>query len=73
MNYEGQAAVELEAACDPGETGAYPMPVSPHLVLDARATDEVEPGRVAVVVDHRLVRHAHRLLGVAAGVVADSD
>jgi hydrogenase maturation protein HypF len=27
INYEGQAAAELEAACDPGERGAYPMPV----------------------------------------------
>ena len=24
VNYEGQAAIELEAACDPGERGAYP-------------------------------------------------
>jgi hydrogenase maturation protein HypF len=23
INYEGQAAIELEAACDPGEKGAY--------------------------------------------------
>ncbi len=25
VNYEGQAAIELEAACDPVETGAYPF------------------------------------------------
>ena len=25
MTYEGQAAIELEAACDPAEHGAYPM------------------------------------------------
>jgi hydrogenase maturation protein HypF len=31
VTYEGQAAVELEAACDGGERGAYPMPD-----LDAR-------------------------------------
>ena len=31
MTYEGQAAIELEAACDPAERGAYPMPG-----LDAR-------------------------------------
>jgi hydrogenase maturation protein HypF len=31
VNYEGQAAIELEAAADPAETGAYPMPG-----LDAR-------------------------------------
>ena len=23
VNYEGQAAIELEAACDPGERGGY--------------------------------------------------
>ncbi len=27
VNYEGQAAIELEAACDPLERGAYPMPL----------------------------------------------
>jgi hydrogenase maturation protein HypF len=25
VNYEGQAAIELEAACDPGERGSYPV------------------------------------------------
>jgi hydrogenase maturation protein HypF len=28
VNYEGQAAIELEAACDPGERGAYPIELS---------------------------------------------
>jgi hydrogenase maturation protein HypF len=37
VNYEGQAAIELEAACDPAETRAYPLPVAGD-VLDARAT-----------------------------------
>jgi hydrogenase maturation protein HypF len=27
INYEGQAAIELEACCDPSERGAYPLPV----------------------------------------------
>ncbi len=27
INYEGQAAIELEAACDPGERGSYPIAV----------------------------------------------
>ena len=27
VNYEGQAAVELEAAADPAEHGAYPLPI----------------------------------------------
>ena len=42
VNYEGQAAVELEAALDPGEEGSYPLPLGDHiggpLVLDARPT-----------------------------------
>jgi len=41
VNYEGQAAIELEAACDPAETGAYPLPLLSQagaLVLDARPT-----------------------------------
>ena len=36
VNYEGQAAVELEAAADREETGAYPLPGA--AVLDARET-----------------------------------
>ncbi len=36
VNYEGQAAVELEAAADRGERGAYPLPGA--AVLDARET-----------------------------------
>ena len=40
INYEGQAAAELEAACDPDERGAYPLPVldAAVILLDARAT-----------------------------------
>ena len=40
INYEGQAAVELEAACDPDERGAYPIDVGAGagggLVIDPR-------------------------------------
>ena len=40
VNYEGQAAVELEACCDAGERGAYPFPLLDEgggpLVMDAR-------------------------------------
>jgi hydrogenase maturation protein HypF len=36
VNYEGQAAVELEAAADPATRGSYPLPGSD--VLDARVT-----------------------------------
>jgi hydrogenase maturation protein HypF len=37
VSYEGQAAIELEAACDPSERGAYPLD-SVYGVLDARET-----------------------------------
>jgi hydrogenase maturation protein HypF len=39
INYEGQAAIELEAACDFGERGVYPIAVggSP-FVIDPRET-----------------------------------
>jgi hydrogenase maturation protein HypF len=38
VTYEGQAAAELEAACDPHERGSYPLPVGDGFVLDARET-----------------------------------
>jgi hydrogenase maturation protein HypF len=38
VTYEGQAAAELEATCDPLERGAYPLPIAPGFVLDARET-----------------------------------
>jgi hydrogenase maturation protein HypF len=41
VSYEGQAAIELEAACEPSERGAYPLELttgSGPLVLDARPT-----------------------------------
>jgi hydrogenase maturation protein HypF len=51
VNYEGQAAVELEAAADPGEDRAYPLPVLDHgggpLVLDARETVRAVAAAVA--------------------------
>jgi hydrogenase maturation protein HypF len=61
VTYEGQAAVELEAACDPSERGAYPMPG-----LDARAT-------IAALVDDlaagvpvpRVAMRFHRGLAIA--------
>jgi hydrogenase maturation protein HypF len=39
VNYEGQAAAELEGIADRGDEGVYPMPLSvPPLMLDARPT-----------------------------------
>jgi hydrogenase maturation protein HypF len=40
VNYEGQAAIELEAACDPDETSSYPLPLRQQgrLLMDPRPT-----------------------------------
>jgi hydrogenase maturation protein HypF len=41
VNYEGQAAIELEAACDTGDLSRYPLPLTGAgelLVLDPRET-----------------------------------
>jgi hydrogenase maturation protein HypF len=56
VNYEGQAAIELEAACDPGERGAYPVEVTGACELDPR------PALRAALADVRR--------GVSAGTVA---
>jgi hydrogenase maturation protein HypF len=66
VSYEGQAAVELEAACDVREQGAYPMPVGHDLVLDARETvaavaRDVAAGTAPAVVGMRF----HRALALA--------
>jgi hydrogenase maturation protein HypF len=45
VTYEGQAAVELEAAADPAERGEYELPVGKGSVLDAR------PAVLAVAAD----------------------
>jgi hydrogenase maturation protein HypF len=55
VSYEGQAAMELEAACDPSERGAYPLD-SVYGVLDARET--------ILAVDRDVSR------GLGAGVIA---
>jgi hydrogenase maturation protein HypF len=43
VSYEGQAAIELEAACDPNERGTYPVSLTDDgemLVIDPRETIE---------------------------------
>jgi hydrogenase maturation protein HypF len=50
VNYEGQAAIELEAACDPAERGRYPLPLAGSgdlLVLDPRDTIDAITADVA--------------------------
>jgi hydrogenase maturation protein HypF len=57
INYEGQAAVELEAACDPQERGSYPIAVGGKpLVIDPRDTIRAVAADVAA--------------GAPAGVIA---
>jgi hydrogenase maturation protein HypF len=58
VNYEGQAAVELEAVADRGPAEPYPMPVRADGVLDAGATvraavDDVSRGTPASAVSAR--------------------
>jgi len=59
VNYEGQAAIELEAACDRAEQGSYPIAVGDAdgmLRIDPRATIRAVAGDVEA--------------GVALGVIA---
>jgi hydrogenase maturation protein HypF len=69
VNYEGQAAVELEAACDPRDRGGYPLELrdtAAGLVLDARESvravlEDVERGTAVGVIAsrfHAAVAHA---------------
>jgi hydrogenase maturation protein HypF len=59
--YEGQAAIELEAACDLAEPGCYPMPD-----LDARETIAAVVADVSAGVDvGRIAMRFHRGLAVA--------
>ncbi|PZS07657.1 MAG: carbamoyltransferase HypF [Solirubrobacterales bacterium] len=59
VNYEGQAAIELEAACDPGERGRYPIRVE-------------ETGELLVIDPRETIRSvaADACAGVAVGVIA---
>jgi hydrogenase maturation protein HypF len=67
VTYEGQAAIELEAACDLGERGAYPMPA-----LDARETIAAAVADLHAGVDvGRIAMRFHRGLARAtAGACA---
>jgi hydrogenase maturation protein HypF len=65
VNYEGQAAAELEAIADTRETGAYPLPLRSG-VLDARETvlavsGDLEAGTPVEIVSarfHNTLAHA---------------
>jgi hydrogenase maturation protein HypF len=59
VSYEGQAAIELEGACDPSEPGAYELPVSD---ISGMALIDPRPAIAAVAAD--IAR------GVSTGAVA---
>ena len=69
VNYEGQAAVELEAACDLGERRAYPLPLLDDggpLVIDARPTVRAVVGDLdAGVAVARIAARFHNALAAA--------
>ncbi len=80
VNYEGQAAVELEAACDPAELRPYELPLAGGgegpLVLDARPTvravvDDLARDAAASLVAARF--HAAVAAGTAAACVAAAE
>ena len=75
MTYEGQAAVELEAAIDPDEEGAYEIALegAEPLLLDARGCvaevlADVERGAPVGVVSARFHNAVGRGHGRGAGV-----
>jgi hydrogenase maturation protein HypF len=77
VNYEGQAAVELEAAADPAERHGYPLPVAGEaLVLDARPTiraivRDLEHGTPVPVVSARFHNALARATAEACSAAAE--
>ncbi len=67
INYEGQAAIELEAACDPGERGSYPIAVTgAPLVIDPRETIRAVAADVAAGEPYgAIARRFHRTIAGA--------
>ncbi len=67
VNYEGQAAIELEAACDPSEPGAYPIAVGgAPLVIDPRETIRAVAADVAAGQSAgAIARRFHRTIAAA--------
>jgi hydrogenase maturation protein HypF len=77
VNYEGQAAIELEAACDPSESGSYPLPLlqRSRLVLDARpviaaVAHDLRAGTQAEVVAARFHNTVARATATACCVLS---
>jgi len=77
VSYEGQAAIELEAAADRRETRAYPLPLTADgeaLVLDARPTIAAVHDDLARGVDVALVsaRFHNAVAGATAAACRDA-
>jgi hydrogenase maturation protein HypF len=70
VSYEGQAAIELEAAFDPAERGAYELPVTAVGILDARPTVLSAARDVASGAGPRTV--SARFHAAVAGATADA-
>ena len=75
VNYEGQAAAELEAVADLRETGDYPLPLRSG-VLDARETvlavaDDVEAGTPVGIVSARFHNALARATASACSQAAE--
>jgi hydrogenase maturation protein HypF len=84
VNYEGQAAIELEAACDPHERGSYSIAVSEgpeRIVVDpreaiARVAADVESGEPTGAIArrfHRAVADATVRACVLLAAACDSE
>ncbi len=82
VNYEGQAAIELEAVCDHGERGSYPIAVGGEpLVIDPRETiravaADVAAGAPAAVIArrfHRTIARATVEACIALAAAHDTD
>jgi hydrogenase maturation protein HypF len=78
VNYEGQAAIELESACDPGERGSYPIAVTgAPLVIDPRETiravaADVRAGEPAGAIARRFHRTIARATVEACTTLAEA-
>jgi len=78
VNYEGQAAIELEAACDRDERGRYPLPLlqrGGRLLMDARpavaaVAREIGAGTPAAAVAARFHNTVATATAAACGVLA---
>ena len=76
--YEGQAAIELEAAADPDETGAYEFALAADHVIDAvpvvlQATDDAAAGVSAAAISARFHRGLAQVTADAITAIAAAE